>query len=253
MKTVRKRAGWLGQMLAILLVFSSFYSTAQDEKKKPPVKVLESRVSDKLSSKPIAGATVEVYKNGSLIETKTVASNGKYKITPLELDHTYKIIFKAPGYVSRFIEVDLKNIPLEDVFGKGWEVPLDMTLPERLPDLDFAPVENKITSTLKYEKSTGEVEFNRNQLDAYSKELDKILKKAEEAKKADEKKKAEAEAKYVAAMKAADDAVKKDDYAGGLAKYNEALVYKEKDPTATAKIKETEIKKVEWEKKNMAE
>lgn len=66
---------------------------------------------------PLSGATVTVDMDGKQIINLTTGRNGKFKFT-IDIGHTYKINFSAPGCVNMYMTMDLK-VPPE----KAWIYP----------------------------------------------------------------------------------------------------------------------------------
>ncbi|HYG51922.1 MAG TPA: hypothetical protein VD905_13515, partial [Flavobacteriales bacterium] len=237
------------------MAFMVFSGLIHAQDKKPPVRV-EGKLTNFITSASLSGINVEVYKNGSLIETKTTSSGGKYKLSPLELDNKYKLVFTGGGMVSRFVEVDLTGIANENIYEKGWDIPIDMPLVERLPSIDFSTLEPRRTSIIKMNKSTGDLDWNSGEIETYRKEMEKLLKKIEAEKKKQEEEKAATEKKYTDAMVAADAAMKANDYKKAIDKYKEALAA---NPTKKAEVDskltlaETKYKEFEGQAKLKAE
>lgn len=66
---------------------------------------------------PLSGATVTVDMDGKQIINLTTGRNGKFKFT-IDIGHTYKINFSAPGCVNMYMTMDLKVPP-----DKAWIYP----------------------------------------------------------------------------------------------------------------------------------
>ncbi len=66
---------------------------------------------------PLSGATVSVDMDGKQIIYLTTGKNGKFKFT-IDIGHTYRINFSAPGCVSMYMTMDLKVPP-----DKSWIYP----------------------------------------------------------------------------------------------------------------------------------
>jgi hypothetical protein len=66
---------------------------------------------------PLSGATVTVDMDGKQIINLTTGRNGKFKFT-IDIGHTYKINFSAPGCVNMHMTMDLKVPP-----DKAWIYP----------------------------------------------------------------------------------------------------------------------------------
>lgn len=67
--------------------------------------------------KPLSGATVTVLMDGKQIINLTTGKNGKFKFT-IDIGHSYRINFAAPGCVDMYMTMDLK-VPPE----KSWIYP----------------------------------------------------------------------------------------------------------------------------------
>lgn len=59
---------------------------------------------------PLSGAAVTVLMDGKQIINLTTGKNGKFKFT-IDIGHSYRINFSAPGCVSMWMEMDLKVPP----------------------------------------------------------------------------------------------------------------------------------------------
>lgn len=66
---------------------------------------------------PLSGATVTVLMDGKQIINLTTGKNGKFKFT-IDIGHTYRINFSAPGCVDMYMTMDLKVPP-----DKAWIYP----------------------------------------------------------------------------------------------------------------------------------
>ncbi len=207
--------------LSFILIFliSSYQTIAQEEK--PPVEI-EGRITNFITNSSIGGASVQVYKNGNLIETKTTSSSGKYKLSDLQLNNSYKIVISANGMVPRFVEIDLRNIPDKNVFKKGWEIPIDIPLAERIPNVDFSRLEPKRTSIIKFDKNAGDIDWDYREIETYRDELTALLKKLEK-KKVEQEEKKPVEIKNLQTITAADNALLKNDYEAAIKKYEQAI------------------------------
>jgi tetratricopeptide (TPR) repeat protein len=222
---------------------------------KVPKISFDGRVSDQFSNQPLGSVTITVLKNGSVVETKSTNSNGKYKLGPFDLGANYTIKFSAAGYISKYIEVNVTEYNAQEAYEK-YDIPFDITIFKSVPNIDFSLLNNKPIAILKYNNKTSEVDWDMKHTGAVKAELDKLLKKAEE-----EKKKAEEEAKKEAerlaaeekqfndAINAGNTAMTKTDYATAVTKYEEATKIRPNDATAKSKLEEAK-KKLEEQKAN---
>lgn len=69
------------------------------------------------NGQPLSGASVSVDMDGKQIIFLTTGKNGKFKFT-IDIGHTYRINFSAPGCVNMYMTMDLKVPP-----DKGWIYP----------------------------------------------------------------------------------------------------------------------------------
>jgi len=87
--------------------------------------------------KPLSGATVTVLMDGKQIINLTTGKNGKFKFT-IDIGHTYRINFAAPGCVDMYMTMDLK-VPPE----KSW------IYPDYIAEIPFfAPNDAKVKTEL---------------------------------------------------------------------------------------------------------
>ncbi|MBK9074379.1 MAG: carboxypeptidase regulatory-like domain-containing protein [Flavobacteriales bacterium] len=93
-------------------------------------------VTDKATASPLADASVRIYKNGEKLRTLATTANGRYEVL-LDNNADYVIRFALPGHVSKCYTVS--------THGPEWqgdhsvkEVFIEMTMLERLPELDLS-------------------------------------------------------------------------------------------------------------------
>lgn len=232
-------------MRFLSILFFSFFliiGLTADAQEKPPVYFV-GKISNRVTGAPLGGITVEVRKNGSLIETTTAGSNGKFKLKPIEIDAKYTITFKGTGYITRFVDIDLTGIPAAHYQEGGWEQPFDMGMVPEIPDVNYAPVLNKPTTVFKYNPKEENIVFDDKASAAYASELDKVLKQIQEKQKgADEKEK-----KFQQLVTEGDNAGKTNDYQTAINKYTEAIAIKN-DPTVQSKLTDAQNKLAEIDK-----
>lgn len=158
-----------------------FLLAAQANAQDGPEVIIEGRITNFITQANLSGVSIEVFKDGALVETKKTSNNGKYKLKPLELQHKYKIVISSAGMVPRYFEVDLTKVPSNLEEENGWEIPTDIPLVERKENVDFSPLEPKRTSILQF-TSNGSLDWNYNEITWYRTELTKLLAKAEKTK-----------------------------------------------------------------------
>ncbi len=174
----------------------------------------------------ISGAKITLYKGGSVHQSANSSSNGKYSVKG-PAKQNYKLVVSAPGYVSKTMELTFDNMVEEDLVGKDWKFDIDLSLIENHPDVDMSALENQTFVKGGFDDKSGTLEFDNKYIGKMSKLQDKMLAELDKA-KADEKNAAAAqEQKYKDLVKAGDNAVSSNDYAGAIAKYEEAKKIKD--------------------------
>lgn len=93
-------------------------------------------VTDKFSAAPLAEAQVRVYRNGEKVRTMTTGQNGRYELL-LDNNADYVIRFVLPGHVTKCFTVSTHG-PIWEGDRSIKEVFIEMTLFERVPDLDLS-------------------------------------------------------------------------------------------------------------------
>lgn len=231
--------------LFIALLVGSF-ALAQDN-----IIALNVTVNDEDAGKRLAGASMEIFQDGKPFKTVTSASNGKFPIVDMPLNHTYTIYIKKDGYVTKVSETNAYTSYPEDL-PKVLYQEMEISIFKTMEGIDFTFLET--TPMAKFEiTQNGYVEHDQ----AYTKDmLQKIaklkeqmeLQRIENEKKEAEKKKAEAD--FNAYMKAGNDAMTATKYDQAIAQYELALKIIPNEPTAVAKLEEAKKKKAELEKAN---
>ena len=145
--------------LLMIFLLSANFLWAQ----KVPKISFDGRVSDQFSNQPIGSVTITVMKNGSVVETKSTNTNGKYKLGPFDLGANYTIKFTAAGYVSKYIEVNVTDYNAQEAYEK-YDIPFDITIFKTVPNVDFSLLNNKPIAILKYNNKTSEVDWDMKKL-----------------------------------------------------------------------------------------
>lgn len=226
-----------------ILFFCLFLISLSGQSQDKPNTLFVGKVYNKITNAPLSGITVEVSKNGSVIQTVSTGSNGKFKLKPLDIDQKYVITFKGSGYITRYVDVDLNGIPASHYPAGGWEVPFDMGMVPEIPEVNYSPIQNKPTAFFKYNAKEDYILYDEKVSNSYNNELDKVLKAIQEKQKgADEKEK-----KFQQLVTEGDNSVKGKDYQTAINKYTEALAIKD-DPAVKSKLTDAQAKYDEAEK-----
>lgn len=99
-------------------------------------------VRDHSEKNKIANVTIVVFENDKKIFERKSNLAGKYEFV-LEYDKSYRIEYNYPNYVSKYLTIDVRDIPEEDRIG-GFEMNIDMTLFREIEGLDVSLLENPI-------------------------------------------------------------------------------------------------------------
>lgn len=181
-----------------------------------------------------AGVTVQLLKDGAVIQTTQSASNGKYNLVSTgPATAQYTVLFSKPGFVAKKITISVAGVNVE-MLPAGNTVPfppLDIDLFAERPDLDFSFLKNEPVADFAWDDKKGVVDFDRVASAKTRKKIEDLLNKAEAQA-------AQNEANYQKAIQQADAFYTQKNYEAALEKYEEALTYKPKEPHPAARIVE---------------
>lgn len=192
-------------------------------------------VKDYNSSKKLDGVTVNVVKDGVPFTSVVTSANGKYEFN-LDFGHDYKLLFEKGGMVSKNVTINTISIPEEERQG-GMGMNVEMTLFQELPGVDFKLLQQPIGKS-KYDPATKNLAWDLAYTAQIQAEMSRMLKEYDERKKRE----ANAEEEYAKAMKQGSDAMAAASYDKAVSAFTAALGFKPKDPIATAKLSDAQIK-----------
>lgn len=181
------------------------------------------------TNQKLADVTIDVKKDGSVANSISTSSNGKY-VSPLELGHVYTIIYSKPGFVSKRIEINTRNVP-EDMLYKVNDIFVEMTLFETIEDLDFSLLDKPIGKS-KYDPESKEITWDFDYTNSVQHKIAALL-DAYERKKEEQARK---EAEYNAAMREGDNAMMSKDFDDARKAYNRAQSAKPNDPAVKERL-----------------
>lgn len=207
---------------------------------------LKAKVRDDDNGKSLGGATIEVYKGGSLVASENSSSNGKVPSIdlPVCIGCTYKIVIKKAGYVTKTAIVDGHSDYPEELPPGVVTQPFDVSIFETVEGIDFSFLEREPMVEFAID-SYGIVDFDQDKIKIMLKKIEGLKKKMEEKKEElekAEKEKAKQEADFQAYVEAGDAAVKNKDYEKGIGQYELALGIKPDDQPTKDKITDAKIK-----------
>ena len=153
------------------------------------------------NNKKLPGAVVSLYANGSLL-TSVTSSGGKYELT-LELGVDYMVTYTKPGFITKRIEFNTKNVPADRAKNPFSDFPIDIDLFPEIPGTDIDKVLMQPIGKIAYDKDYDKVgDFVSD--DAYHQSIQSLLDKIEQARKDAEEKSKEIDAQYKKIISKAD-------------------------------------------------
>lgn len=200
------------------------------------------KTTDATQNRRMGGVEVVIYKDGSMYSNKMSASNGKFE-DKFPIGSSYKIEFKKPGYVSKFITIDLSSVNEED-FGKyNLPMELDMSLFQMVDDVDFSLLENNPIGKAQWDPQAGTVQFDWSYTEKMKKQIDKLMKEVEQKQEENNEKKEQ----FDQLMQQGNDAAGGGDFKRALSNYQEAKSVFPEGEGADEKIAEMQQKIKEQE------
>ncbi len=184
----------------------------------------EVRTLNKSTGKKEPGVVVKVFEGGSVTQTSTSDAAGSV-IVQLDPKKKYKIEVSKGGKVTRYFNVDLKNVDPE--LTQGSKLPsgsINMSLFDQVPGVDYSYVTNNPATEFYYDPgvSSDEIVYDEVLANKMIVKVDKILKDAEGAQK-------QGEANYNSVIKQADALFTAKKYEEALAQYETATKIKGKE------------------------
>ncbi len=129
-------------------------------------------VTDHFTGEPVKGAQVMLVKDSIERETFTTNRNGRYEIY-LERGYAYELHFKRPGFVTKFVAIDAREIPLfPDV--PFFEMDLQMSMFEGLDGYDLSAFHEPVARA-EYKHSVRNLNWNVDYTQARKAELIRVM------------------------------------------------------------------------------
>ena len=184
----------------------------------------EVRTLNKATGKKEAGVVVKVLEGSTATQTFTSDASGSV-VVQLDPKKKYKIEVSKGGKVTRYFNVDLKNVDPE--LTQGTKLPsgsINMSLFDQVPGVDYSYVTGNPATEFYYDPtvSSDEIVFDEVLANKMIAKVDKILKDAEGAQK-------QGEANYNSIIKQADALFAAKKYEEALTQYEAAVKIKGKE------------------------
>jgi tetratricopeptide (TPR) repeat protein len=222
---------------------------------------LKPTIGDDDNGKPLAGATVEIYKNGVLLASETTASVGKSpSITvPVCENCKYTIFIKKEGYVTKMAILDGSYDYPEELPPGTVEQRFDASIFRTVEGIDFSFLEREPMVEFAI-NSEGFIGFDQKQINLMKQKIEDLKKKMAVKKEQlakEDAERAKKEADFNLYVAAGDLAMKQKEYEKAIGQYTLALGIRQddqptKDKIADARIKLEELKSKEQLDKDFA-
>ena len=123
--------------VSVVVVLLSLITWGQD-----PVVNLKGQTTN-ASGQKLGGVTVAVKRGGTVVQSVTTASNGKFSKLEFPCGYVYEVVFSKSGYVSKTIKINTEdNYFPEEMFEQyPFDMPIGMV--EAKPDVDYSPITSK--------------------------------------------------------------------------------------------------------------
>ncbi len=202
----------------LILLFSLFakglYSQTDAEPEKQSLQI-EGQITNS-EDNPMIGAIVQVYQGAKVIGTYPVDLEGKYSFK-LPLDGDYTVVVSAQKTVTKKFMVSTRGVPPERAVNKFSTIQADLGLFEKMDGIDYSILNQPLQ---KYMYKADKTNFGYDE--AYFQQMLGGLQRLRELEEAARNKKRELEANYASAIKTADKAFQKKDWATAKANYTKA-------------------------------
>lgn len=226
MKNIRYIVG----VLMVILITVSIDAIAQSDDIS-----LYGVVRDHADNKKIPNVDIIVYENGSKIFDRKTNLNGKYDFV-LDFDKFYKIVYNYPNYVSKFLTIDVRDIPEVDRKG-GFEMNIDMTLFKEVEGLDVSLLDDPIGKA-QFDPKRGEMAWDMAYTNMMQKKIRDLMRKHDEKVEQVEAEKDKMQDEFRNLVRLGDAGMKNRDYDSSVGYYTQALTIKTDDEEVIQKLKD---------------
>tara|TARA_Y100000589_G_scaffold187124_1_gene177189 strand:- start:18962 stop:23377 length:4416 start_codon:yes stop_codon:yes gene_type:complete len=213
------------------------FSFVQGNAQAPWTLDFDGKIKNETTGDKLDGTTITIKRNGSTWKTLTVDKSGKFSFS-LEPDAEYTIIFSKPGFVSKKIYVNTKNVPPEEAT-YGFDFPMQMNLFEEIEGLDVS-ILNQPIAKISFDPNSGYFDFDPSYTKSIKKQIEEMKKQLEELNR-----------QYTNAIKSADAKFAQKSWQEAMELYQKAASIKTKEQYPKDKI--AEIKKILDEQKQQQE
>ncbi|MCB9198276.1 MAG: hypothetical protein H6600_07445 [Flavobacteriales bacterium] len=204
---------------------------AQDD----PAILLEGKITD-ASGKKLSGVTITVKKNGTVVQSATTTSSGKYGPMNFPMGAVYTVVIEGPGYVSKQIEIDSKTGYFAEDAPAVTPLEIPFELDVKKPDVDYSSISNGFQiGKLSIDPASGHLAVNSGYTSQQTSKYKKFFEDLEKSANAEEE-------QFKKLVEDADKAFQAGNFDQALVNYQKALEIKQNDPIVTGKVTETQTK-----------
>ncbi len=157
--------------LLLLLIFSSGICSAQADTLMTVFGVAKNAITGE-RIKNLSVMAVDLSDTTQMIRARGF-EDGRYDLALTEI-RSYLILYSAPGYVTKSVQVDMAG-PTEDDWKGGFGLQIDATLLEHRDGVDYSALKEPFGRS-SYVASAGNFEWDREYSDRMRQEQEKILK-----------------------------------------------------------------------------
>jgi len=194
-------------------------------------------VRDHADNKKIPNVDILIYENGNKIFERKTSLNGKYDFV-LDFDKYYKIVYNYPNYVSKFLTIDVRDVPDIDRKG-GFEMNIDMTLFKEVEGLDVSLLEDPIGKA-QFDPKRGEMAWDMAYTNMMQKKIRDLMRRLDEKVEQEEEKEDKMHDEFANLVRLGDAGMKNRDFDKSVGYFTQALSLIPDDSAVQQKLKDAQ-------------
>jgi tetratricopeptide (TPR) repeat protein len=222
-------------LISFSLLFTYAFASAQDANNL----ALDATIKDQDGGR-LTGVSVVLLEDGTLVNKVKTGKNGRFDLL-LDFDHEYIVEANKPGYVSKRMHVNTKNVP-EDEQLWGYEYGgFAIDLFKKIEGVDFSILEQPVAK-IYYDPNIQNFDYDKVYTKQIKRELDELIEDYKDKEKMQEQILKQKEQDYLLAMKDAENAMEDGDYLVAKENYLAASAIKPSAKEPKTKITSLEAK-----------
>jgi len=222
-------------LISFSLLFTWAFAFSQDANNL----ALDATIKDQDGGR-LTGVSVVLLQDGALVNKVKTGKNGRFDLL-LNFDHEYIIEANKPGYVSKRMHVNTKNVP-EDEQLWGYEYGgFAIDLFKQIEGVDFSVLDQPVAK-IYYDPNIQNFDYDKVYTKQIKRELDALIEDYKSKEKMQEQILKQKEQDYLLAMKDAENAMEDGDYLVAKENYLAAASIKPDAKEPKSKITSLEAK-----------